>query len=53
MLDIPARLSDRMSVLESAASSETMEDNFRATHSAGKNYIEAENSDKTQRALRH
>lgn len=49
----PSVLVDRPPALESVTSSDIIRTNMNAMHSARKNYIAAENSEKIRRALRH
>ena len=51
--NIPTVLSDNPPALESTTSSDIVRRNLEALHSARKNYIAAEASDKVRRALRH
>jgi len=52
-VNLPTVLTDRLPALETTTSSEIIRSNLEAIHSARKNYIEAENSDKIRRALKH
>ena len=51
--NLPTVLSDKLPALEPTTSSDTVRTNLQALHSARKNYLEAENSDRIKRALRH
>ena len=50
---MPTVLSDKLPALEPTTSSDIVRTNLEAIHSARKNYIAAENSERIRRALRH
>ena len=52
-VNIPTVLTDKLPALSSTTSSEIIRTNLEALHAARKNYIEAENSTKIRKALKH
>ena len=52
-VNTPSLLTDKLPALEPTTSSEIIQKNMNALHSARKNFIQAENSEKIRRALRH
>ena len=51
--NLPTVLSDRLPALEPTTSSDIVRSNLQAIHSARKNFVAAENSDRIKRSLRH
>ena len=52
-VNMPTVLTDDLPALEPTTSSDIVRKHLQAIHSARKNYIEAENSDRIRRALKH
>ena len=52
-VNMPTVLEDKLPALESNTSSDIIRKNLKALHSARKNFIQAESSERIRRALRH
>ena len=52
-VNLPSVLTDELPAMEKTSSSELIRQHLKAIHSARKSFIEAKNSDKIRRAVRH